>query len=465
MPTREMPQPHWKAAVRTPNAAAADSRLVTAACSGISSERNAIISSRKPSRITVPITSSSRSEISVGEVDVRRGVAADVRRDAPVLVGRSGSTSSRTSSTQVGRLVGGRGRRRARRRAGRRRPSSLICGGVRVDDAGGARQPVLQVRPRGGRCRGGHRRPPSPCRSAASWSFSACFCSCSACCCSALSSSACSWSCVALLPAARRPGAAGSAACRLQLVGPRPAGRRPARSSCGLLPLQRVGLRCSRSAWLPGSCAVGLRLEPPGLRRRAGAPRCSSGASWSRTARLPVAHRRPSRACSRATRSGCPAARAMRRFEDPLADLEPGQLARRAAGPRAASASRLARAGRSRSASSRACSASSCRWLGLQSRGLPLQVAPARPGAGRAWRSSGRPAGPRSCVALALERLPAPPRAAPAGSRAASAPWAAASASSRGRSCSDVALSYFLVYSSLGVAAGSSCEATWSGPL
>ena len=47
-----------------PNAAAADSTFVTAACSGMSSDRNAIMSSRKPSRITVPITSSSRSEMS-----------------------------------------------------------------------------------------------------------------------------------------------------------------------------------------------------------------------------------------------------------------------------------------------------------------------------------------------------------------------------------------------------------------
>ncbi len=64
IPTREIPQPHWKQAVSTPNDAAADSRLVSAAWSGMSSERNAIISSRKPSRITTPITSSSRAVIS-----------------------------------------------------------------------------------------------------------------------------------------------------------------------------------------------------------------------------------------------------------------------------------------------------------------------------------------------------------------------------------------------------------------
>ena len=64
MPTSEIPQPHWNAAVSTPNAPAADSRLVIEACSGISSDRNAIISSMKPSRMTVPITSSSRAVIS-----------------------------------------------------------------------------------------------------------------------------------------------------------------------------------------------------------------------------------------------------------------------------------------------------------------------------------------------------------------------------------------------------------------
>ena len=64
IPTSEIPQPHWKHAVSTPKAAAADSRLVIAAWSGISSERNAIISSRKPSRMTTPITSSSRAMIS-----------------------------------------------------------------------------------------------------------------------------------------------------------------------------------------------------------------------------------------------------------------------------------------------------------------------------------------------------------------------------------------------------------------
>jgi hypothetical protein len=64
IPTSEIPQSHWKQAVSTPNDARANSRLVTAAWSGISNERNAIISSRKPSGMTTPSTSSSQSVIS-----------------------------------------------------------------------------------------------------------------------------------------------------------------------------------------------------------------------------------------------------------------------------------------------------------------------------------------------------------------------------------------------------------------
>ena len=60
-----MPHPHWNVAVSTPNAAAADNTLVIAACSGTKMDRKATINSRKPSRITVPMTSSSRSEMSV----------------------------------------------------------------------------------------------------------------------------------------------------------------------------------------------------------------------------------------------------------------------------------------------------------------------------------------------------------------------------------------------------------------
>ena len=64
MPKMPMPQPHWNAAVMTPKAAATQSRFVTAACSGTSSERKAISSTRKLSASTTAITSSRRDEIS-----------------------------------------------------------------------------------------------------------------------------------------------------------------------------------------------------------------------------------------------------------------------------------------------------------------------------------------------------------------------------------------------------------------
>ncbi len=64
MPRASMPQPHWKAAVRTPKAAPTHSTLVTAACSGTSSERKATISTMKLRASTTPITRSRRDWIS-----------------------------------------------------------------------------------------------------------------------------------------------------------------------------------------------------------------------------------------------------------------------------------------------------------------------------------------------------------------------------------------------------------------
>ncbi len=64
MPTSEIPHPHWKTAVRMPNAASAVSRLVTAAWSGIRSERKATSSTSMLSSRMVMITSGSRLAIS-----------------------------------------------------------------------------------------------------------------------------------------------------------------------------------------------------------------------------------------------------------------------------------------------------------------------------------------------------------------------------------------------------------------
>src|SRR4051812_30496591 len=64
MPTKSMPQPHWKTTVRMPNAAIAVRKFVIAAWIGMSSERNATSSTSMLSSRIVTITSGRRSEIS-----------------------------------------------------------------------------------------------------------------------------------------------------------------------------------------------------------------------------------------------------------------------------------------------------------------------------------------------------------------------------------------------------------------
>ena len=58
-PTRLFSQPHWKTAVITPNAAAADSRFMIAAVAGIARLRNTIISRRNESTTTMPTNNGS----------------------------------------------------------------------------------------------------------------------------------------------------------------------------------------------------------------------------------------------------------------------------------------------------------------------------------------------------------------------------------------------------------------------
>jgi hypothetical protein len=62
-PTSSSPQPHWKAATGTPKAAPTHNRLVTAAWTGISSERKAMSSSTMLSASTTRISSASLEEI------------------------------------------------------------------------------------------------------------------------------------------------------------------------------------------------------------------------------------------------------------------------------------------------------------------------------------------------------------------------------------------------------------------
>ena len=55
-------QPNWKTATHTPSAAPIESRFMTAACSGISSERKTTSSSSAESATTTPMKSHSFEE-------------------------------------------------------------------------------------------------------------------------------------------------------------------------------------------------------------------------------------------------------------------------------------------------------------------------------------------------------------------------------------------------------------------
>ena len=86
-----MAQPHWNAAVRTPYAAPIDSRFITAAFSGTTTERNIIDSSSTETPTTKPITSQIRPE-SRSAMSANIGVV-------PVSSAPSGRTSERSEST------------------------------------------------------------------------------------------------------------------------------------------------------------------------------------------------------------------------------------------------------------------------------------------------------------------------------------------------------------------------------
>ena len=88
MPTKSMPQPHWKTAVRMPKAAIAVRKFVIAAWSGISSERNATSSTIMLSSRIVAITSGRRLGDLGGQIDVGGGGAPDERRHALLRVVR-----------------------------------------------------------------------------------------------------------------------------------------------------------------------------------------------------------------------------------------------------------------------------------------------------------------------------------------------------------------------------------------
>ena len=67
IPSSDAPTPSWNTRVTTPNAAAADSRFITAATAGITTLRNTAISSRKLSPITIARNSGSLRDSTVAK--------------------------------------------------------------------------------------------------------------------------------------------------------------------------------------------------------------------------------------------------------------------------------------------------------------------------------------------------------------------------------------------------------------
>ena len=117
------PSPSRTPRLTTPNAAPIETRFIRPAVSGMTSERNASSSSTKLSATTTHDRQHEPARDLVGEVDVARGRAADVRRSCPCPSSPPGSCRRAARSTRsLGRLV----RRRGRRRRGDHRRGALV---------------------------------------------------------------------------------------------------------------------------------------------------------------------------------------------------------------------------------------------------------------------------------------------------------------------------------------------------
>ena len=103
-PIRLLPQPHWKTATRTPYAAPIDSRFMTAAFSGTTTDRKTSISSRNDATSTAPMKSgrvsaswplrSSVIAVMPGDVDVAGDHVAHLGRWLPRSPGRPDRSSA-----------------------------------------------------------------------------------------------------------------------------------------------------------------------------------------------------------------------------------------------------------------------------------------------------------------------------------------------------------------------------------
>src|SRR5262245_23799419 len=97
-PMRSMPQPHWNTATIAPYAAPTDSRFMTAAVSGTSTEWNTSINSRNDSSTTAPMNQGSRAAI-WSPMSMYSAVSPPTKAFAPVVPSAAGRTSSRNVVT------------------------------------------------------------------------------------------------------------------------------------------------------------------------------------------------------------------------------------------------------------------------------------------------------------------------------------------------------------------------------
>ena len=95
IPSSEEPTPSWNTRVTTPNAAAAESRFITAATAGITRLRNTVISRRKLSPMTTARKSGSLRERTPAKSS-KIAVWPPTRTCTPVPRSAAGTTRSRT---------------------------------------------------------------------------------------------------------------------------------------------------------------------------------------------------------------------------------------------------------------------------------------------------------------------------------------------------------------------------------
>src|SRR5690349_4581536 len=98
-PSTSLPQPHWKIATTTPNVAATAATFISAALSGMASERKPTRSSRQPRPITTPTKRGSLSTMTSAKSSYP-AVTPPTCTSSEVPDSARGSTSSRSRSTR-----------------------------------------------------------------------------------------------------------------------------------------------------------------------------------------------------------------------------------------------------------------------------------------------------------------------------------------------------------------------------